>query len=211
MTIRIRRLSGFEFARASPHLVDIHLRAMGYPPSMKDQRMRSWRNDVFNRGFVAYIACETRDESVADPQPAGEEFVVGVAYGFLGNPDLWWDQQLRRGLLESKWYPSVSAPDGPRGPVRGDFPEFVRSYFEVAEIHVLPEAQGKGIGRTLLTTLLDGVPARHALLSTPEVAGEQNSAFGLYRSLGFQDVLRNFMYAGDHRPFAILGRSLPLG
>jgi hypothetical protein len=28
--------------------------------------------------------------------------------------------------------------------------------------------------------------------------------------MGFEDVLRDYHFAGDPRPFAILGRSLPL-
>ena len=47
------------------------------------------------------------------------------------------------------------------------------------------------------------------LLSTPEVAGEDNRAWRLYRRLGFEDVLRDFTFAGDRRPFAVLGRVLP--
>ena len=46
------------------------------------------------------------------------------------------------------------------------------------------------------------------LLSTPE--GE-NRAWRLYRRLGFTDVLRNYRFTGDPRPFGVLGRDLPLG
>jgi len=45
------------------------------------------------------------------------------------------------------------------------------------------------------------------LLSTPE--GE-NRAWRLYRRLGFGDVLRNYRFTGDPRPFGVLGRELPL-
>ncbi|SLJ82238.1 acetyltransferase [Mycobacteroides abscessus subsp. abscessus] len=48
------------------------------------------------------------------------------------------------------------------------------------------------------------------LLSTPEVAREENRAWRLYRRAGFTDVIRDFVFAGDTRPFAILGRRLPL-
>ena len=50
----------------------------------------------------------------------------------------------------------------------------------------------------------------NVLLSTPEVAGEENRAWSLYRRFGFSDVLRNYTFAGDPRPFAFLGRELPL-
>jgi ribosomal protein S18 acetylase RimI-like enzyme len=48
------------------------------------------------------------------------------------------------------------------------------------------------------------------LLSTPETDGEANRAWRLYRRLGFLDVIRGHHFAGDPRPFAILGRPLPL-
>ena len=50
----------------------------------------------------------------------------------------------------------------------------------------------------------------HVLLSTPEINGEANRAWRLYRRLGFTDIIRGYHFAGDPRPFAILGRSLPL-
>ena len=48
------------------------------------------------------------------------------------------------------------------------------------------------------------------LLSTPEVPREESRAWRLYRRVGFTDVLRHFHFPGDERPFAVLGRDLPL-
>jgi ribosomal protein S18 acetylase RimI-like enzyme len=48
------------------------------------------------------------------------------------------------------------------------------------------------------------------LLSTPEINGESNRAWRLYRRLGFTDIIRGYRFAGDPRAFAILGRALPL-
>ena len=48
------------------------------------------------------------------------------------------------------------------------------------------------------------------MLSTPETYGGSNRAWRLYRRLGFTDIIRGYYFAGDPRPFAILGRSLPL-
>lgn len=182
------QVSGLEFSQLTPQLVDIYLTAMGYPDSMRKPRVSAWRRDMFFPGFKALIAIDDAGE---------DEDIVGVAYGFQGNPHCWWDKQLRRGLEESNGTVDLNDP-------------LVTDYFEVAEIHVLPHVQKRGIGRALLTELLSGVNARHALLSTPEVENEKNQAFALYRSMGFTDVLRDFFYAGDERPFAILGRRLPL-
>ena len=75
---------------------------------------------------------------------------------------------------------------------------------------VTPEAQGRGLGEALIRRLLDDRTEKQVLLSTPEINGEANRAWRLYRRLGFTDVIRGYHFAGDPRPFAILGRSLPL-
>ncbi|HZK32034.1 MAG TPA: GNAT family N-acetyltransferase [Corynebacterium sp.] len=184
VTISIRRISGPEFSMIAPRLVDIYLSAMGYSPSVHSQRLHAWRSDTVMPGFTAIVATTQND-------------VVGLAYGFLGSRDTWWDRQLRKGLRGAG-----HDEDSVRN-ITGD-------YFEIAEIHVHPGMQGAGIGRRLLSELLWNAPAGSALLSTPEVPGESNNAFGLYRSMGFQDVLRHCYFDGDNRPFAILGRTLPL-
>ena len=49
------------------------------------------------------------------------------------------------------------------------------------------------------------------LLSTPEYGDQPpGRAWQLYRRLGFRDVLRDHRFTGDFRPFAVLGRELPL-
>ena len=84
------------------------------------------------------------------------------------------------------------------------------SYFELTELHIHPHAQGHGLGEALARRLLAGRVETHVLLSTPEINGESNRAWRLYRRLGFTDVIRGYHFAGDPRAFAILGRSLPL-
>ena len=84
------------------------------------------------------------------------------------------------------------------------------NYFELTELHVEPGAQGRGLGEALVRRLVQGRTEANVLLSTPEIDGEDNRAWRLYRRLGFGDVIRGYRFAGDPRPFAILGRSLPL-
>ena len=86
----------------------------------------------------------------------------------------------------------------------------MNSYFELTELHIHPGAQGRGLGEALTRRLLAGRAEPHVLLSTPEINGEANRAWRLYRRLGFTDVIRGYHFAGDPRPFAILGRELPL-
>lgn len=184
VTISIRRLTSAEFSVNAPDFVDIYIEAMGYDPNLRSARINAWRRETYQPGFTA--VCALSD---------GE--ILGVAYGFLGSPDHWWHLQVRRGFNLTG------------GPTEAEY-ELLRNYFEVAEIHVRPGHQGAGIGRQLITELLRFVPAGNALLSTPEVPGEENLAFGLYRSLGFKDVLRHFRFTGDQRLFAVLAARLPL-
>jgi len=80
-------------------------------------------------------------------------------------------------------------------------------YFELTELHVHPDAQGRGVGTALLTELLSRVDAPRVLLSTPE---GPTRAWRLYRRFGFTDLLRHYHFTGDSRDFAVLGRTLPL-
>ena len=72
------------------------------------------------------------------------------------------------------------------------------------------ESQGRGLGEALARRLLGRRPEANVLLSTPEIDAEDNRAWRLYRRLGFTDVIRGYRFPGDPRPFAVLGRSLPL-
>jgi ribosomal protein S18 acetylase RimI-like enzyme len=74
-------------------------------------------------------------------------------------------------------------------------------------MHVLPAAQGAGIGRRILESLAERIPHDAMLLSTPD---SDTRAFRLYRRLGFVDLARNYLFPGDSRPFAVLGTRLPL-
>ncbi|MDF2824715.1 MAG: acetyltransferase [Mycobacterium sp.] len=91
-----------------------------------------------------------------------------------------------------------------------DIDALMNSYFELTELHINPPAQGRGLGEALARRLLAGRGESNVLLSTPEIMGETNRAWRLYRRLGFTDVIRGYHFAGDPRAFAILGRALPL-
>ncbi len=88
------------------------------------------------------------------------------------------------------------------------------SYFELTELHIHPRAQGRGLGEALIRRLLDDRAEQHVLLSTPEINGEANRAWRLYRRLGFTDVIRGYHFAGDPRavrhPGALAAAVMPL-
>jgi ribosomal protein S18 acetylase RimI-like enzyme len=115
--------------------------------------------------------------------------LVGFGYGYTTAPGQWW-HDLVRGALTA---------DQAR--------EWLDDAFELSELHVDPGYQGHGLGRQLLNELAAELPHRSILLSTPDA---DTRAFRLYRSMGFVDLARNYLFPGDIRPFAVLGARLPL-
>ncbi len=179
-------LSAQDIRRRLPEALSIYVEAMGYPRGTEHHRAPMWSEHVLRPGW----------RGVGAVLPTPEAPLVAVAYGYRGAPHQWWHQQVRDGLLRSGR--------------RDDYVDGLLSdYFELTELHVRPGMQGHGLGAALTRRLLNGRPERHVLLSTPEVTGEDNRAWRLYRRLGFDDVLRDFTFAGDRRPFAVLGRPLP--
>ena len=178
------------------HALSIYVEAMRYPRGTEEQRAAMWVEHTRRAGWKAVAAVETADPA---PKPATllNARMVGIAYGYSGAPNQWWQQQVVTGLQRQGVEPA-----------RVD--SLMSSYFELTELHVDPGTQGRGLGEALTRRLLSGRTEAHVLLSTPEINGEANRAWRLYRRLGFNDVIRTHRFAGDPRPFAILGRSLPL-
>ncbi len=115
--------------------------------------------------------------------------LVGFGYGYTTAPGQWWHDLVRRAV-------SRKVAD-----------DWLRDAFELSEMHVLPRYQGAGIGRRVLFALAGDIPHRAMLLSTPDA---DTRAFRLYRSVGFVDLARGYLFPGDARPFAVLGARLPL-
>ncbi|RDH75938.1 N-acetyltransferase [Mycolicibacterium moriokaense] len=187
-------------ARRLTEALGVYVDAMRYPRGTEDQRASMWLEHTRRDGWKAVAAVEVPDS----PDPAGVTAadlgaapIVGIAYGYCGAPDQWWQQQVVAGLHRV-------------GADRSRIAELMTSYFELTELHIQPRAQGRGLGEALARRLLAGRGEAQVLLSTPEINGESNRAWRLYRRLGFSDVIRGYHFAGDPRPFAILGRSLPL-
>ncbi len=176
----LAELDGRDLADRLGEALHVYVTAMGYPPSTARQRRALWLDHVHRPGWRA----------VGWLDPAGP--LLGIAYGYTGGPGQWWYEEVRRGL-------------------RGDAQGWTDDYFELTELHVRPDAQGAGLGEGLLRALLAGTDRTRVLLSTPEHGHRPpGRAWRLYRRLGFRDVLREHLFTGDARPFAVLGRTLPL-
>jgi ribosomal protein S18 acetylase RimI-like enzyme len=189
-------LSPGDMQRRLGEALGIYVDAMRYPRGTEDQRASMWLEHTRRAGWTAVAAVES-PEGCQDALALSTAPMLGVAYGYCGAPDQWWQQQVIQGLQRG-------------GTDRSRISELMNSYFELTELHIQPGAQGRGLGEALIRRLLAGRDEPHVLLSTPEINGEANRAWRLYRRLGFTDVIRGYRFAGDPRPFAILGRELPL-
>ncbi|GAA2552484.1 GNAT family N-acetyltransferase [Mycolicibacterium diernhoferi] len=205
-------LSAEVMRRRLNEALTVYVNAMHYPRGTEDQRASMWLEHTRRAGWKAVAALSTPEPvpaglvpdgpavEAADPQASAAldtAELLGVAYGYSGAPDQWWQQQVVHGLRRTGAHPDQADA------LLGD-------YFELTELHIHPRAQGQGLGEALARRLLSGRPEARVLLSTPEINGEANRAWRLYRRLGFGDVIRDYHFAGDPRAFAILGRSLPL-
>ena len=156
-------------------VLDVYAEAMDVPSGAARAR----------RGIVSTHLEQDGLRAVAAQDAQGR--LVGIAYGYLGAPGQWWHDQVRAALsdeLAAAWL------DGS---------------FEVCELHVRPAQQGTGLGRALLAALLDGVPARTAVLTTPDA---ETRARRFYRAGGWVDLVRRLRFPGDPREFAVLGLQL---
>ncbi len=204
MAMYLIDLSPNDMQRRLREALHVYVDAMRYPRGTEDQRESMWLEHMRRHGWKAVAAVETADaagtgDREAPPSEAelAEAPLLGVAYGYCGAPDQWWQQQVLQGLRRN-------------GMPLESIDRLMRSYFELTELHIHPRAQGRGLGEALARRLLSDRTEDHVLLSTPEINGEANRAWRLYRRLGFTDVIRGYHFAGDPRPFAILGRRLPL-
>ena len=116
-----------------------------------------------------------------------DDRLVGIAYGYRGEPGQWWHDQVAASMDKEQRR------------------RWLADAFEVCELHVRPERQGRGLGRDLLDTLLSKTRATTAVLSTPD---RETRARGFYRAGGWEDLVRGLRFPGDPRSFAVLGKSM---
>ncbi|WP_117215669.1 GNAT family N-acetyltransferase [Allorhizocola rhizosphaerae] len=165
--------------------IDDALEVFGEAMSYEQQALQ------VRRGYIAthlrrpdFYAVATLDDT--------DGRLLGFGYGYHSAPGQWWHDQVRAALTEDERQ------------------RWLTSCFELVEMHVRPSAQGRGLGAAQLRLLLSLTRDRTVLLSTPEADEQMSRAWRLYRRAGFQDVARHLMFPGDPRPFAVLGRPLPL-
>lgn len=115
--------------------------------------------------------------------------LVGFGYGYPNRKDQWWSMVIEPYLA------------------RTGHADWLDDAFVVGELHVLPEWQGRGIGRTLLSLLCQGQDRTRILLSAVD---EDTPARRLYYGVGFVDLAAPVLFPGNVRPYCVMGAELPL-
>ena len=181
--LSVCELSPGEFTTRVDRLIAVYAAAMRPPAEMLPGRRSIMVAHAAYPGFRALTAAEN-----------GSGETVGFGYGFRGAAGQWWHDTVARALTSAHGAPVAAA--------------WLYDSFEVAELHVVPEYQGRGIGTDLLLRLTSGRPERTALLSTRDA---DSPARRLYRGVGFTDLLTGFaFFPGGEPPYAVMGAELPL-
>ena len=188
MKVSYNELGPREFRAAIGGLVGVYAAAMNPPERLIGGREAIMDRHAASPGFRCLTAV---DDGV----------VAGFCYGFHGESGQWWHDMVAAALA-SRSGAGCSAPEG------AETGAWLDDSFEIAELHVLPPWQGRGIGRSLLLSLASGRQERTAVLST---ADAPTRARRLYRGVGFTDLLTAFaFFPGGEPPYAVMGAELPL-
>src|ERR1700712_4840028 len=116
--------------------LDLHERD---PARAESERTAHARTHVHRPGLRVVAALAPDPDLPAEHAP-----LVGIGYGQPGARGQWWHDTVVAALpaeAAARWFSDV---------------------FEIVELHVLPEYQGRGLGRQLLRTLLGGCGRRTA-------------------------------------------------
>jgi GNAT superfamily N-acetyltransferase len=127
------------------------------------------------------------------PPGSGRLPIIAFSYGFHGADGQWWHDLVRSALTRMGGYDLAQT--------------WLGDSFEVAEVHVHPDYQGRGIGRRMVPALLQSRLERTALLSTQDA---DSPARRLYRGIGFGDLVTGYRFPGTDPPYAVMGAVLPL-
>lgn len=169
-----------EFSARLPDLVEVYRRAFLEVHEADPRRAAEER-----RSFMQVHATRAELVLVTVEDDAG---LAGFCYGYRGEPGQYWHDAVAR---------AVPRPEADR---------WFGSCREIAELHVRPDVQGRGLGRALLRGALDGAAERSAALSVLDAT--DSPARHLYEAEGFTAVLPGFRFPGNPLSYAVMAKLL---
>ena len=181
MEPRIREIDIRGYLRRLGAILDVYTAAMDPPFEQLPGRRTIMERHATYPAFRAFVAERRRN-------------VVGFVYGFHGELGQWWHDVVYHALTEA-------GGSGHAG-------VWLTDPFEVAELHVHPDYQGRGIGRRLLEEVCAGRPEATVVLSALDQPGSR--ARRLYQSVGMTDLLTDFEFPGGGPRYAVMAAPLPL-
>ena len=156
--------------------------AMGASPQDLPSRQVIMERHAGNPGLRSLAAIDEDSQEL-----------VAFAYGFRGCPGQWWHDVVWSALAATSGLQAAR--------------DWLDDAVEIAEVHVRPDFQARGIGARLVLGLAADRREQTALLSTRDA---ESRARRLYRRLGFTDLLTGFVFLGGGPPYAVMGARLPL-
>jgi ribosomal protein S18 acetylase RimI-like enzyme len=182
--IESRELSTAGFVTEIDRLTAIYAAAMRAGPAQLPGRRTIMERHTQHADFRALVVTA---------KAADDSQIIGFGYGFRGAGGQWWHDVVRLAMTAQIGAAVAAA--------------WLDSSMEIAELHVHPDFQRRGIGRRLLLGLTAGRPEHTAALSTQD---DNWPARLLYRSVGFSDMLTGFSFPGGGPPYTIMAAALPL-
>jgi ribosomal protein S18 acetylase RimI-like enzyme len=175
-TCKVELLGPTEAAALADEIRAIYRTAFAVSSNRWDKSelgISAFENDIFPR----HLAREGFGMTTARNH---EGKLVGFCYGYIGEHGQYWTD-----YVAARIHPSLEKA-------------WLGGHFEIAELAVEADERGKGLGRALLTTLLDSRGEDRVALQTLE---KDSAALPLYESLGFTAFgeFENYVVLGQRR------------
>jgi hypothetical protein len=161
-------LSPRDMQRRLGDALAIYVDAMRYPRGTEDHRASMWMEHSRRKGWQAVAAIDVPEGhgGALQSEILLDAPMIGVAYGYCGAPDQWWQQQVVQGMRRA-------------GLEHSEIGSLMNSYFELTELHIHPSAQGAdpaAAGRPR-RGLRAAVNARDPSREQPRMAAVQAAGF----------------------------------
>jgi GNAT superfamily N-acetyltransferase len=175
----IRLVTPDEFESLQAELIQVYLYAFRQPPYSKSQQ------EV--ETFAHFLPLHITDSGFRLVIATQGEQLLGFAYGRRPSPGQPWHDfvaEVLQAAGEEAW---------------------LKDAYQLAEMAVLPESQGRGIGGRLHDRLLQDLPQKRALLTT---MAANSPAYRLYLRKGWKLLVDDLIVPDLPRPYRVMGLEL---